>query len=85
MKTKIDVVPSEGHKKYTLRIVTTEGKKNIAQITTPLEVGDKCGEILNCIYFGVDFTRKTMLESLKRKRVRRGKTFFGKIINLLVK
>jgi len=83
MKTKIDVV--EANKEYTLRIVTTEGKKNIAEITTPLEVGDKCGEILDCIYFGVDWTRKTMLESKNRKRARRGKTFFGKIINLLVK
>jgi len=76
MKTKIDVV--ESNKKYTLRIVTTEGKKNMAQITTPLEVGDKCGEILDCIYFGVDFTRKTMLESLKRKRETRSKTFLEK-------
>jgi len=83
MKTKIDVV--EANKEYTLRIVTTEGKKNIAEITTPLEVGDKCSEILDCIYFGVDWTRKTMLESKNRKRARRGKTFFGKIINLLVK
>ena len=83
MKTKIDVV--EANKEYTLRIVTTEGKKNIAEITTPLEVGDKCGEILDCIYFGVDWTRKTMLEFKNRKRARRGKTFFGKIINLLVK
>jgi len=76
MKTKIDIV--EANKKYTLRIVTTEGKKNMAQITTPLEVGDKCGEILDCIYFGVDFTRKTMLESLKRKRETRSKTFLEK-------
>ena len=83
MKTKIDV--AEANKEYTLRIVTTEGKKNIAEITTPLEVGDKCGEILDCIYFGVDWTRKTMLKSKNRKRARRGKTFFGKIINLLVK